>query len=60
LRYLTGDSHVPLDAVIGLPDDAAPVECVDALRRQVDEAIAGGGLPPDLVDYLQEVVSTIG
>jgi len=59
-RYLTGDSHVSLDAVIDLPDDATPVECVDALRRQVDEAIAGGGLAPDLVHHLKEVVSTIG
>lgn len=59
-RYLTGDSHVALDAVIDLPDDATPAECVDALRRQVDEAIAGGGLAPDLVRHLKEVVSTIG
>lgn len=59
-RYLTGDSHVPLDGVIGLPDDATPVECVDALRTQVDEATAGGGLSADLVGVLQQVVSTIG
>jgi CRP-like cAMP-binding protein len=59
-RYLTGDSHVALDAVIGLPDDATPAECVEALRRQVDEAIAAGGLAPDLVRYLEQVVTTIG
>jgi CRP-like cAMP-binding protein len=59
-RYLTGDSHVALDAVIDLPDDATPVECVEALRRQVDAAIAAGGLAPDLVRYLQQVVTTIG
>jgi CRP-like cAMP-binding protein len=59
-RYLTGDSHVALDAVIDLPDDATPAECVEALRRQVDAAIAAGGLPPDLVRYLQHVVTTIG
>jgi CRP-like cAMP-binding protein len=59
-RYLTGDSHVALDAVVDLPDDATPVECVDALRRQVDAAIAAGGLAPDLVRYLQQVVTTIG
>jgi hypothetical protein len=59
-RYLTGDSHVALDAVIDLPDDATPVECVEALRRQVDAAIAPGGLPPDLVRYLQHVITTIG
>jgi CRP-like cAMP-binding protein len=59
-RYLTGDSHVALDAVIDLPDDATPAECVDALRQQVDEAIAGGGLAPDLVRHLKDVVSTIG
>lgn len=59
-RYLTGDSHVSLDAVIGLPDDATPAECVEALRRQVDEAIATGGLSHDLVRYLEQVVATIG
>ncbi len=59
-RYLTGDSHVPLDAIIGLPEDATPAECVEALRTQVDEAIAAGGLPPDLERYLGKVVATIG
>jgi CRP-like cAMP-binding protein len=59
-RYLTGDSHVALDAVIDLPEDATPVECVEALRRQVDAAIAAGGLAPDLIRYLQQVVTTIG
>jgi CRP-like cAMP-binding protein len=59
-RYLTGDSHVALDAVIDLPDEATPAECVEALRRQVDGAIAAGGLAPDLVRYLQQVVTTIG
>jgi len=59
-RYLTGDSHVALDAVIDLPDDSTPVECVEALRRQVDQAIAGGGLSSDLVRYLEQVVTTIG
>jgi CRP-like cAMP-binding protein len=59
-RYLTGDSHVALDAVIDLPHDATPAECVEALRRQVDEAVAAGGLAADLVRYLQQVVATIG
>jgi hypothetical protein len=59
-RYLTGDSHVALDAVIDLPEDATPVECVEALRRQVDAAITAGGLAADLVRYLQQVVTTIG
>jgi CRP-like cAMP-binding protein len=59
-RYLTGDSHVQLDAVIDLPDDATPAECVDALRRQVDSAIAAGGLPADLVRQLEQIVMTIG
>lgn len=59
-RYLTGDSHVALDAITGLPEDATPAECVEALRTQVDEAIAAGGLPPDLERYLGRVVATIG
>jgi len=59
-RFLSGDSHVPLDQVIGLPDDVTPDECVEALRLQVDEAIRAGGLPPDLEAYLENVVATIG
>ena len=59
-RYLTGDSHVSLDAVIDLPDDATPAECVEALRTQVDEAVRAGGLPADLEQYLRNVVATIG
>ena len=59
-RYLTGDSHVSLDAVIDLPEHATSMECVEALRRQVDRVIASGGLSPDLVRYLQQVVATIG
>ncbi len=59
-RFLTGDSHVALDAVIDLPVDATPDECVEALRKQVDEAIRAGGLPPELDRYLAQVVATIG
>jgi CRP-like cAMP-binding protein len=59
-RYLTGDSHVPLDAVVGLPDDATPAECVDALRQQVDAVIGAGGLPHELARHLGTVVATIG
>jgi CRP-like cAMP-binding protein len=59
-RFLTGDSHVPLDAVIGLPADATPDECVEALRSQVDEAIRAGGLPQELERYLDNIVATIG
>lgn len=58
-RFLTGDSHVLLDAVIDLPADATPAECVDALRRQVDDAIRAG-LPADLERYLSNVIATIG
>jgi CRP-like cAMP-binding protein len=59
-RFLIGDSHVALDAVIGLPDEATPAECVDALRQQVDEAIRAGSLPAELETYLANVVATIG
>jgi CRP-like cAMP-binding protein len=59
-HYLTGDSHGSLDAVIDLPDDATPAECVEALRTQVDEAVRTGGLPPDLERHLLKVVATIG
>lgn len=59
-RYLTGDSHVPLDRVIDLPDHATPAECVEALRTQIDEAIRAGGLPSDLERHLARIVATIG
>jgi hypothetical protein len=59
-RFLTGDSHVALDVVIGLPEQATPDECVEALRTQVDEAIQAGGLPPELEQHLAAVVATIG
>lgn len=59
-RYLTGDSHVALDGVIDLPDEATPAECVEALRKQVDEKIRRGGLPPDLEQLLRHMVATIG
>jgi CRP-like cAMP-binding protein len=59
-RYLTGDSRVSLDAVVGLSDEATPAECVEALRSQVDEVIRAGGLAPELEDYLSQVVATIG
>jgi CRP-like cAMP-binding protein len=59
-RYLTGDSHVALDAVVGLPDDATPADCVDALRKQVDEVVRNGSLPADLERHLGTVVATIG
>lgn len=59
-RFLTGDSHGPIDRVIDLADDATPAECVEALRTQIDEAIRGGGLPPDLERHLGRIVATIG
>lgn len=58
-RFLTGDSHVPLDKVIDLSDHATPAECVEALRKQVDE-VKGTGLPADLERYLGHLVATIG
>lgn len=58
--FLTGDSHVALDAVVELSEEATPAECVEALRTQVDAVIASGGLPADLERYLGHVVATIG
>lgn len=59
-RYLTGDSHVALDKVIDLVESATPAECVEALRGQVDDVARSGNLPPDLEQYLANVVATIG
>ncbi len=60
LRYLNGDSNVPLDAIIDLPTDATEAECVETLRLQVTAAIEAGGLDPALEQYLTNVVTTIG
>ncbi len=60
VRFLSGDSSTPLDALIDLPDDATPEECVDALRKQAHDAIAAGGLSPEIVNHLEPVVATIG
>jgi CRP-like cAMP-binding protein len=60
VRFLSGDSSTPLDAVIDLPDDATPEECVEALRKQTHDAIEAGGLSPELVGQLEPVVATIG
>lgn len=60
VRFLSGDSSTPLDAVIDLPDDATPAECVEALRQQAHDAIMAGGLSPEVVHHLEPVVATIG
>lgn len=60
VRFLSGDSSTPLDAVIDLPDDATPEECVEALRKQAHDAISAGGLSPELIRHLEPVVDTIG
>ena len=60
LAYMTGDSHAPLDAVAGLPDDATPAECLDALREQADALVAAGSLPEDARRVLETVVAVVG
>ncbi len=58
--FLSGGSHVPLDAVIDLPDDATPAECVEALRHQAESLVQGPALSPELKTFLEQVVATIG
>jgi CRP-like cAMP-binding protein len=58
--FLSGRSHVPLDAVIDLPDDATPAECVEALRHQAESLVQGPALSPALKTFLEQVVATIG
>ena len=58
--FLSGGSHVPLDAVIDLPDDATPAECVEALRDQAESLVRGPALSPELKTFLEQVVATIG
>ena len=49
-----------LDAVIDLPDDATPAECVEALRDQAESLAHGQALSPELKTFLEQVVATIG
>ena len=58
--FLSGGSHVALDAVIDLPDDATPAECVEALREQAESLARGAALSPELKTFLDQVVATIG
>jgi CRP-like cAMP-binding protein len=58
--FLSGGSHVALDAVIDLPDDATPAECVEALREQAESLARGATLTPELKTFLEQVVATIG
>ena len=55
-RYLTGDSHTPLDRVIDLDLDASPVEYVDALRVQVAQAIKDKRFSPELEQCMANVI----
>lgn len=57
---LSGGSQVPLDAVIDLPDDATPAECVEASRDQAESLVEGPALSPELKMFLEQVVATIG
>lgn len=60
MRFLMGQSHVNLDRVIDIPDDATPSELVEGLRHQVGEAVEAGGLPEDLKRSLTTMLSAIG
>jgi CRP-like cAMP-binding protein len=60
LAFLGGDSHAPLDAVVGLPEDATPAECLDALREQAHTLVTQGRLPDDVRQSLQNVVDVVG
>jgi CRP-like cAMP-binding protein len=55
-RYLTGDSHTPLDRVIDLDLDASPAEYVDALRIQVAQAIKDKKFSHELEKCMTNVI----
>ena len=59
-QFLTGNSHVRLDTIVDLDEDATPIECVEALREQVDEVLARHELPAELSASLQQIVQTLG
>jgi CRP-like cAMP-binding protein len=60
LAFMEGDSHSPLDAVVGLPEDATPAECLDALREQAHTLVEQGRLPEDVRRSLENVVDVVG
>lgn len=60
LAFMEGDFHAPLDAVVGLPEDATPAECLDALREQASTLVTQGRLPEDVRQSLENVVDVVG
>jgi CRP-like cAMP-binding protein len=54
--YLSGDSHTALDKVIDCPVDASTAEYVETLRLQVNAAIKGRRLPPELQRCLMNII----
>jgi CRP-like cAMP-binding protein len=60
LAFMEGDSHAPLDAVVGLPEDATPAECLDALREQARALVTQGRLPENVRQSLENVVDVVG
>jgi CRP-like cAMP-binding protein len=55
-RYLSGDSHTPLNKITGLDFDASPAEYVEALRAQASLAIQDHKLSPELQECLKKVM----
>lgn len=58
--FLAGDSHVALDGVVGLPDDATPAECLDALHAQVSALMADSAVGHGLKEELRKVMEVVG
>jgi|GEM_PF-1002713 len=56
LAFLAGDSHSPLDAVVGVHDDATPAECLDALHEQVSVLLSDPVVSEALKQELKLVV----
>lgn len=60
LAFLAGDSHVALDGVVGIPDDATPAECLDALHAQVSALMADPAVGQGLKEELRKVMEVVG
>ena len=60
LAFLAGDSHGALDGVVGIPDDATPAECLDALHAQVSALMADPAVGHGLKEELRKVMEVVG
>ena len=59
VRYLEGDAHADLSAVVGLPENATLTQWIDALHTQAAEVLESDVLRGDLKTQLENLASLL-